>query len=271
MSSYLGRHAELYDLFYAEKPYAQEAAFVDAILRELGAPRVVASDERPRLLELACGTGRHALELEKRGYEIVATDYSADMLACARRRAELTGSRVAFHLADMRRPAECEAVAGQAFDAVYALFDSIGYVQSNAGVADVFAGVRNVLRPGGLFVFEFWHAAAMLRGFDPLRVRRWQTDAGEVVRISRTTLDVPRQLSHVAYEILELGRDGTFGRIEETQTNRYFLVQEMAAFIAAAGLEAVAWFAGFSRDAPIDESTWHVVAAARRAVGDRRG
>ncbi|RIK82997.1 MAG: hypothetical protein DCC68_04835 [Planctomycetota bacterium] len=271
MSSYLGRHAELYDLFYADKPYAAEAAFVDAIVREFATAAGPDSTAPRRLLELACGTGRHALELEKRGYEILATDYSADMLACARRRAELAGSRVQFHLADMRRLAECEAIAGQTFDAAYALFDSIGYVQTNAGVAEVLAGVREALRPGGLFVFEFWHAAAMLRGFDPLRVRRWQTDAGEVVRISRTTLDVPRQLSHVAYEILELGHNGAFGRIEETQTNRYFLVQEMAAFVAAAGLEAVAWYAGFSRDAPIDESTWHVVGVARRAHEERRG
>jgi SAM-dependent methyltransferase len=262
MSSYLGRHAELYDLFYADKPYAEEAAFVDAVLRE----HAIAPPQR--LLELACGTGRHALQLERRGYDIVATDYSADMLACARRHAEAASSHVAFHLADMRRIGECDAVRGIEFDAVYALFDSIGYVQTNEAIAEVLRGVRDALMPGGLFVFEFWHAAAMLREFDPLRVRRWTTDEGEVVRISRTTLDVPRQLSHVAYEITELRRDGTYSRIEEMQTNRYFLVQEMAAFVAAAGLDAVAWFAGFSRDSAIDERTWHVVAVARRPTSE---
>ncbi len=263
MSSYLGRHAELYDLFYAEKPYADEAAFLDGIFRDPKSGRDRDSTPR-RLLELACGTGRHALEIEKRGYEIVATDYSADMLACAKRRADAAESSVTFHQADMRRLGECEAIHGGTFDAAYALFDSIGYVQSNEAIGEVMCGVRDLLRPGGLFVFEFWHAAAMLRDFDPLRVRRWATDDGEVLRISRTTLDVPRQLSHVAYEIVELRRDGTYGRIEETQTNRYFLVQEMASLVAAAGLESVAWFAGFSRDAPIDETTWHVVAVARR-------
>jgi SAM-dependent methyltransferase len=263
MSSYLGRHAELYDLFYADKPYAEEAAFVDGVIRDFATPPP--RDQTPRrLLELACGTGRHAIELEPHGYEIVATDYSADMLACARRRAEAARSHVRFQQADMRRLGECEAVHGGDFDAAYALFDSIGYVQTNDAVAEVLRGVRDALRPGGLFVFEFWHAAAMLRDFDPVRVRRWSTGDGEVVRISRTTLDVPRQLARVAYEILEIRRDGTFGRIEETQTNRYFLVQEMAAFVAAAGMESVAWFAGFSRDSTIDEHTWHVVAVVRR-------
>jgi SAM-dependent methyltransferase len=262
MSSYIGRHAALYDLFYADKPYADEAAFVDELLREAFAAD---NDSAPRrLLELACGTGRHAIELERCGYEIVATDYSADMLACAKRRGEVAGSPVRFELADMRCLNDCEAVRGKEFDAAYALFDSIGYVQTNDAIADVLRGVRDALRPGGLFIFEFWHAAAMLREFDPLRVRRWKTDAGEVVRVSRTTLDVAKQLSHVAYEILELRKDGTFDRIEETQTNRYFLIQEMAAFVTAAGLEPVAWYAGFDRQAVIDESTWHIVGMVRR-------
>ena len=73
-SSYIGRHAELYDLFYAEKPYAEEAKFVDACIQQFG------EGASKKLLELACGTGRHALEMEKLGYKVIATDYSADML-----------------------------------------------------------------------------------------------------------------------------------------------------------------------------------------------
>lgn len=164
MSSYLGRHAELYDLFYAEKPYVDEATFVDGLLREH-------TPDARSVLELACGTGRHAIELERRGYEIVATDYSADMLACAKRRGESVNSRVRFELADMRRLGECKAVRGVKFDAAYALFDSIGYVQTNEAISEVLGGVCDVLVPGGVFVFEFWHAAAMLRSFDPLRAK----------------------------------------------------------------------------------------------------
>ncbi len=262
MSSYLGRHAELYDLFYADKPYPAEAAFVDSAVR-VHIP-VADGNARPRLLELACGTGRHAVELARRGYDIVATDYSTDMLACARRRGAEADSRVAFHEADMRRLGDSPAIAGQTFDAAYALFDSIGYVQTNDAVVQALAGVRERLRPGGVFVFEFWHAAAMLRGYDPLRVRRWRTAAGEVVRISETTLDAPRQLCHVRYEILDLRRDGRFERIVETQTNRFFLVQEMSALVTAAGLTRLEWFAGFDRGQEISEDTWHVVALVRR-------
>ena len=79
MSSYSFRYAELYDLFYADKPYEAEAAFVDKCLREYSIGPTAS------LLELACGTGTHAFQLEMRGYQIVATDYSKDMIERARR------------------------------------------------------------------------------------------------------------------------------------------------------------------------------------------
>jgi hypothetical protein len=109
----------------------------------------------------------------------------------------------------------------------------------------------------------------MLRDFDPVRVRRWETPAGEVLRISETELDCERQLAHVRYRVNEHRRDGTFASFEETQTNRYFLVQEMALWLTSADFQPLAWLDGFSLDGRVTEKTWHVVAVARR--GPRRG
>jgi SAM-dependent methyltransferase len=222
MSSYVGRHAELYDLFYADKPYADEAAAVDRLLLQ------------------------HA-------------GYSPDMLARARQRGEAAGSRVEFLQADMRTLDFGE----RRFDAAVCLFDAIGYVATNEAVRQVFEGVRRHVRPGGVFVFEFWHAAAMLRSFEPTRVRSWRVPDGEILRISSTRLEPDRQLAHVTYRVLELGSDGRFAELTETQINRYFLVQEMAALLHAGGLEPVAWFDGFSGRTEITCDTWHVLAVAR--------
>jgi SAM-dependent methyltransferase len=212
------------------------------------------------LLELACGTGTHALQLEKCGYRIVATDYSEAMLARARQKAETAGSRVNFQRQDMT---ELD-VAGGPFDAACCLFDSIGYVATNESLTKVFRGVHEHLGAGGLFVFEFWHAAAMLRHYDPVRVRRWTRDDTIVLRISETTLDYANQLSHVVYSIYELKPDGTYSTLSETQVNRYFLLQEMAAWLTSTGFEPVKWFAGFTNDENISDETWHIVTVARR-------
>ena len=254
MTSYSGRHAELYDLFYDEKPYQAEASFVAECLAEYSVGPTT------RLLEIACGTGTHALELEQRGYQIVATDYSKDMLERAQQKATAANSGVDFQLQDMTQL----EVSGAPFDAAYCLFDAIGYVATNEALENVFRGVHRHLRPDGLFVFEFWHAAAMLRHYDPVRVRRFPQNDSLIVRLSETTLDYANQLSSVCYSIFELKNDGTYSTLTETQTNRYFLLQEMAAWLTTTGFAPVKWFAGFTKSEIISDETWHIIAVARR-------
>lgn len=254
MTSYSGRHAELYDLFYAEKPYEAEAAFVADCLRKYSIGPTA------RLLEIACGTGTHALQLEQLGYQIVATDYSNDMLERARQKASAANSQVEFQLQDMT-----QLEVGGVFDAAYCLFDAIGYVGSNESLQKVFRGVHKHLRDDGLFIFEFWHAAAMLRHYDPVRIRRWKQDDSLILRLSETTLDYAKQLSSVCYSIYELKQDGTYSSLTETQVNRYFLVQEMAAWLTTTGFTPVKLFAGFTTSETISDETWHIVAVARRS------
>ena len=261
MSSYIGRHAELYDIFYADKPYAEEAAFVHQCLQQYSVGPTV------RLLELACGTGTHALALEKFGYEIIATDYSEDMLACARRKAAEVSSLIDFRWQDMR----ALDIAERPFAAAICLFDSIGYVETNEALMQVLQGVHRHLRPDGLFVFEFWHAAAMLCSYAPVRVRRWSTPEGELVRISETELECAKQLARVTYTIYELRHDGTYTSLKETQANRYLLVQEMAGWLSSCGFAPLKWFAGFAPDENITEQTWHVIAVARRCGDSSEG
>ena len=254
MGSYLGKHAEFYDIFYQDKPYSKEAAFVDELLKRH------AQGENKTLLELACGTGRHAFEFEKLSYQILATDYSQDILRVARQKADALQSKVIFELQDMRSL----AIPPQPYDAVVCLFDSIGYVQTNEAILQVFAGIRQNLRQNGLFVFEFWHAAAMLRNYEQSRQRKWQVGAGEIARTSTTRLEVSRQLAHVTYDIVEFDeKQQRISELKETQTNRYFLVQEMAALLQCGGLAPVEFVTAYE-DAPITEDTWHNLGVARR-------
>jgi len=258
MGSYSGRHAELYDLFYADKPYAAEAAFVEQCLNTYSA------GPTDRLLEIACGTGTHAFHLEKPGRQIIATDYSEDMLRRAKQKAAEKSSSVEFQLQDMTQL----AVSTEMFDAVICLFDAIGYVKTNEALDKVFHGVHKHLRPNGLFIFEFWHAAAMIRHYDPVRVRRWKTDDSLVLRISETALDAANQLSHVTYSIYELKENGTYSALTETQVNRYFLLQEMERWLTSMRFTPVKFFSGFTDDETISDETWHIVAVARRTSGN---
>jgi len=254
MTSYVGKHAGFYDFFYADKCYKSEAAFIHQCLQEFG------KHTPNKILELACGTGSHVFEFEKFGYQIIATDYSEDMLKCAKHKGKLSSSSVIFQIQDMRDLNVLE----RPFDAVICLFDSIGYVVTNDALKKVLQNVHNHLAEDGLFIFEFWHAAAMLKLYDPVRIRKWKTSDSEIIRLSETTIDISRQVGSVKYTILDLKKNGEYYKIEETQENRFFLVQEMDMYLKQNNFEPLQYFAGFNNGEQITTETWHIVAVARR-------
>jgi SAM-dependent methyltransferase len=251
---YDGRHAELYDLFYGAKPYAAEVSYLHNLLQQLPGRAV------RRILDIACGTGSHAIELEKLGYEIVGSDISEDMLARAREKARAVSSTVRFERQDMRYL----DVASRPFDAVLCLFDAIGHVQTTAAIKQTFDAVHRHLRDDGLFVLEFWHAAAMAGHHDPVRLRRLATDRGEVLRLSETTVDHASQCATVKHTIYDLRRDGTYQIAVEQQVSRFFSLQEMSTLLDDCHFDVLQHYSGYSSDQNLSPEAWHIVLVARR-------
>ena len=251
VNSYQGLHAEHYDVVYADKPYEAEARFVH--------DRLTAAGARPgTLLDVACGTGRHALHLRDLGWDVAGVDVNEALVAGARERA---GDAASFHVGDMR---ELD-VPGRPFDAVTCLFDAVGYVLTNQGVRAALGSMATHVAEGGLVAVEFLHAPAMLRGARELGVRQWPLDGGgELLRISRTRLDEVQGTMHVAYDVVELGAGGSFRRSQEEQSNRFFSVPEMAALLEGAGLSPVEFVAAYAPDPAVTAETFHVMAVARR-------
>ena len=244
-NTYGGLHAAWYDLIYGEKPYAEEARFVDELLPGGGG-------ERGRLLDVACGTGRHAAEFARLGWSVTGVDYSPDLLEHARTRS----AAIEWHEQDMREL----HVPGAPFDAVTCLFDSIGYPQSDEGVTAALRSIRAHLAEGGRAAIEFLHAPALTAGAAPLRVRRWSTpDGTELVRISETEL--AGNVMHVDYELIELRHDGGWSRGAERQSNRSFEVEEMERLLRAAELEPRAVVPAYA-DGNVAADTFHVIAVA---------
>lgn len=97
------------------------------------------------ILDLACGIGRHSLELSRRGFSVVGLDISAELLEIAAREADQEGLDIEFVQADLRqldRPDE--------FDVVLSLNDgAVGYFETEAENLRTFEVIANALRPGG--------------------------------------------------------------------------------------------------------------------------
>jgi SAM-dependent methyltransferase len=252
VSSYVGRYAEFYDLIYADKPYASEIEFLDGqVQSRLG--------RRPaRWLDVACGTGTHALCLAARGYDVLGVDYSRDQLLQAQHKARARNLKVAFEFADMR----ALDLGPARFDAISCLFDSIGYAKTNEAIVAALSGMKRHLSTTGLLMLEFWHAPAMLKHYEPFRTRTWPIPDGELVRTSESTLNIPAQTCSVRYTLNVKTKLEPLESFSETQENRFFLMQEMNLLLTSSGLTTLAAFAGYDALEPITDQTWHVVVLA---------
>jgi SAM-dependent methyltransferase len=121
---------------------AQIAREVDFIEASLGVERGAT------VLDLACGTGRHAAELAARGYEVVGFDLSLAMLARAGDEAQERGAKLNLVQGDMR-----EMSFQQQFDGIYCWNTSFGYFDEEKN-AEVIGRIYAALKSGGQLLLD---------------------------------------------------------------------------------------------------------------------
>ena len=132
---YVEAFAETADMAWTDRTESE----VDRVMKMLR-PQ---GDER--VLDLACGSGRHSLELRRRGFEVVGGDISPELLEIARREAERQGLEVEFVEADLR-----QLGFEREFDLVLSLNDgAIGYFETDEENRRSFEVIARALRPGG--------------------------------------------------------------------------------------------------------------------------
>jgi ubiquinone/menaquinone biosynthesis C-methylase UbiE len=120
----------------------QIAKEVDFIEESLGL------DKGAMVLDLACGTGRHAIELTRREYQVVGFDLSLAMLAKAADEAQDRNQKINFVQGDMR-----EMTFDGTFDGVYCWNTSFGFFEEEKNAA-VIANVQRALKPGGQVLLD---------------------------------------------------------------------------------------------------------------------
>jgi SAM-dependent methyltransferase len=130
---------ELYDVEYAFKDYAAEAAALTRLVRER-APQARA------LLDVACGTGKH-LEHLRADFDCEGVDLDEGLLDVARSRVP----EIPLHRAAMR-----ELDLGRRVDVVTCFFSAIGFVGGPDGLRAAAAALARHLEPRGLLLVEPW-------------------------------------------------------------------------------------------------------------------
>jgi SAM-dependent methyltransferase len=250
--SVFGPYGRYYDLLYKDKDYAAEVGFVAGLLAK-HAPHA------RRLLELGSGTGIHASHLAGEGFSVHGVDRSQTMLDAAlvrRSRMEHTAAQsLSFSLGNVQN---CRV--GEMFDAVISLFHVVSYQITNDELLDMFATAAAHLKPGGVFVFDFWFAAAVLTERPVVRIKRLESDEIAVTRLAEPGINTRDSYVDVNYQVFI--RDKSTGATEELREShrmRYLSLGEIDFLARSAGLrvlESCEWLTGKEPSA----ETWGVCA-----------
>jgi SAM-dependent methyltransferase len=254
MTVFASLYAGQYDQLYADKDYGAECSLIEAAFERFGSARPES------VLDVGCGTGGHAIELAHRGYAMTGVDLSEHMLEHARARAAalpapqrphwLCGNAIDFS-------------TGRVFDAATMMFAVIGYLTTNDAVLAGLRNIRSQLKPGALFVCDFWYGPSVLSVRPADRVRVLHSARGQVIRKASTTLDVVRHTADVNFRLWTLEQDRLVGEAEETHRLRYFFPQEFALFLQQAGFSQCNLTAFPSLDEPLTDQSWNALVVAR--------
>lgn len=157
-----------YHLLYAHRDFKEAEFFIGNLLSRLELKK------NAPVLDLACGKGRHALCLSNFGLDVLGLDLSENSIREAKK---LEHDHLYFDVHDMR-----EVYPGRKFDAVFNLFTSFGYFDSESDNLRVLRSVHEMLNPGGILLIDFMNAAKTVRELVP---REEKTVNGITFHITR--------------------------------------------------------------------------------------
>lgn len=176
-----------------------------------------------RILDVACGLGRHARLLAQNGHQVAGLDYSPRFIAEARRRAAAEGVEIEFFEGDMRQLPFPDA----SFEVVLCLWDSFGFFDE-AGNQTTLDEMARVLSPGGRLLFDALNPYDMAIRFPP---EQWHEFNDGTLLLGAPTFDLANGRMEDTWIFL---RDGQ--RVTRRMSLRLYTVPELRAMLAHSGL-----------------------------------
>jgi SAM-dependent methyltransferase len=197
----------------------KEADFLEKALRPV---------PHAQILDVACGNGRHAVELAQRGYSLTGVDSSEEFLEDGR----VSAPSIRWILSDM-----CHLPWQEEFHAAYCCGNSFGYLDASRA-REFLASIAGALKPGGRFAMDTGMAAESI--LPTLGKGRWHR-LGDMIVLSENRYHPAESRLDIDYTFIQNGK------VETRPSSSYcFTTGEICRMHAAAGLEVVEMFDWFT-------------------------
>ena len=129
-----------YHILYKNRDYKEAEIFTSKLMDFIRLPL------KSKILDLACGKGRHSINLNKIGYDVTGVDNSIESIKKA---SEYNSKTLKFKVHDMRKPLD------QKFDLIVNLFTSFGYFDDFNDNLKTLDSIKSSLNEDGLAVIDF--------------------------------------------------------------------------------------------------------------------
>jgi 2-polyprenyl-3-methyl-5-hydroxy-6-metoxy-1,4-benzoquinol methylase len=203
-----------------------------------------------RVLDVACGFGRHSLELARRGCDVVGVDITVDYIHEAKNQAEQQRIMADFICADVR-----ELDYRGEFDIVLNLADgAIGYLENDAENLKIFDGIASALKPGGKHLLDICNGGYAAKHFPK---RHWVFGAQS---LSLADFEWDRQRRRMFYGGLMFNYGEELTKPEQIHSNptRLYDMQELETIFESRGLEIQQAFADFDSALSASDDTFQI-------------
>ena len=145
-----------YHILYKDRDEEEAQLLMDNIVHYLNLP------EEAKILDLACGKGRHSIYLNQLGFDVTGADLSTNSIAEAKKSENKT---LHFREHDMREPFEDQ------FDAIFNLFTSFGYFENEQDNLATLKAIKESLTEYGFAVIDFMNVHQVIANLVPEEVK----------------------------------------------------------------------------------------------------
>ena len=212
-----------YHSLYKNRDEREAQIFIDNLIDYLQIPK------GSKLIDIACGKGRHAKYFNQKGMDVVGVDLSLNSIKTAKKD---ENKNLQFSLHDMR-----ENYQEDTFDVVTNLFTSFGYFEDNKDEQKVINAMASNLKKEGLLIIDFMNAKKV---------------------IANLVLNEKKKIDGIQFDIIRQVKDGyilkdiciTDGKEQQQfqEKVKAITLADYSEFIANAGLKIIDIFGNYKLD-----------------------
>jgi predicted TPR repeat methyltransferase len=252
MKKVFNEYAKVYDLLYESKDYKLESDYIHELIQKY-------SKNAHSILDLGCGTGRHDIELAKKGYEITGVDLSSEMLIRAHANSQKQDVKCNFVHGDVRY-----VRLDQKYDVVLALFHVASYQTTNEDLLSFFQTASYHLKKNGLLIFDFWYGPAVVTEKPSVRIKEFENNDFRVIRISHPKMYLAENIVAVQFEVFIYNKSVlTMDTLNETHLMRYLFLPELKLLLEINSLESLTVLDWLKTDENQDINSWYALMVAK--------